>query len=591
MFKFLNSIFVRSFEIILVVAGVLVFTFFDPFNIFAARLTLKDTPVSERSIREIGELITAEYYGEVIASLPETLREEVAQEASVLQEELLEYHEDFKDAVLELRELEDIKRGKSITDRFESDNQELVNDALYDEYIYFLRYHYNTRQDIFPSSEFGKTMNRRQRRRFFKELKQDTVKYNLDSLNVDAYITAFQEETNDQVRREFRKSRLVILGRGWVKAGFKFGSFTENNFRYDANQRIVHFIGMQPEIISATINPWFIPERGVEGFEIMIADGPAKRSHELMQRVKQLCLDKLRQQAMDRDILGRARKNAEDNMQAFFSLLIDGEEISRVYFHANVLDYTVTSLLEDGVLRDAEFMVLDSTLIRAQIHQGGLRPTNRYEQSIAFLDTLRKTPKVMFDTTYTSPLNRYTHLLYQVGEDNILSLGEQEMLDELTYSIASLDSLDRFWYEIEAPDDTTLTLDSLAFLTQKKIDFQTIVLDELLERTRIIEQDSIDIQPDTLTIATGDSLIYRYVIENRNEAEIRAWFVRLNTRLNTRTSRIPTSSVSNGSGADTPSEDSTEPPPFDPNVLQPIQPAPLETESPSTSTTSSNGSG
>ena len=56
-------------QVLLVVAAVAIFAFFDPFGIFIqTRQKLKDTPVDVRSIREIGELITAEYYGEVIGS-------------------------------------------------------------------------------------------------------------------------------------------------------------------------------------------------------------------------------------------------------------------------------------------------------------------------------------------------------------------------------------------------------------------------------------------------------------------------------------------------------------------------------------------
>ena len=56
-------------EVILVIAAILVFAYFDPFGILVSnKLTLKDTPAHITEIRSIGELVTAEYYGEVISS-------------------------------------------------------------------------------------------------------------------------------------------------------------------------------------------------------------------------------------------------------------------------------------------------------------------------------------------------------------------------------------------------------------------------------------------------------------------------------------------------------------------------------------------
>jgi len=61
-------------QIALVVAAVLVFSYFDPFGFLSPKKkTLKNTPIQVRSIKEIGQLITAEYYGEVIASLGEVV--------------------------------------------------------------------------------------------------------------------------------------------------------------------------------------------------------------------------------------------------------------------------------------------------------------------------------------------------------------------------------------------------------------------------------------------------------------------------------------------------------------------------------------
>ena len=77
-FSKIGSVVTLLLQIALVVAAVLVFSFFDPFGMFKPSApTLEDTPVSLKSIRSIGELISAEYYGEVIVSLQGKYLEEI----------------------------------------------------------------------------------------------------------------------------------------------------------------------------------------------------------------------------------------------------------------------------------------------------------------------------------------------------------------------------------------------------------------------------------------------------------------------------------------------------------------------------------
>ena len=58
-------------DIIIVVGSIVLLTIFDPFGIFTNR-SLKNTANILSSVKDIGELVTAEYYGEVISSLQGT---------------------------------------------------------------------------------------------------------------------------------------------------------------------------------------------------------------------------------------------------------------------------------------------------------------------------------------------------------------------------------------------------------------------------------------------------------------------------------------------------------------------------------------
>ena len=55
-------------DIVLVLALIVFIFLWNPFNIFGDELKLQDTSNMVSEIKEIGELVTAEYYGEVIAS-------------------------------------------------------------------------------------------------------------------------------------------------------------------------------------------------------------------------------------------------------------------------------------------------------------------------------------------------------------------------------------------------------------------------------------------------------------------------------------------------------------------------------------------
>ena len=114
----------------------------------------------------------------------------------------------------------------------------------------------------------------------------------------------------------------MLLGRGWVKAGYDFGSFTQNNFRYNKTAGRVDLIGMKATILNKAINPWFIPEKGIPGFEILIAKRKAKRDASVLLEVKQQCLNQLVIDAYDAQILEKARANAIENLEVFFFCFI-----------------------------------------------------------------------------------------------------------------------------------------------------------------------------------------------------------------------------------------------------------------------------
>ncbi len=431
-------------QILLVVGGVLVFGFFDPFGIFKPKLTLEDTPVSVRSIKEIGQLITAEYYGEVLSSLHESHINEIEDYSNEFAKEVNLLHKEFKDAIdIIVENNSNVKKNK-VRKYFHDENEELVKNIHYDFYINYLLEKHKFRNE----------------NKLLKELVFNNQKLNLgDSIDSSFLIKRKEKKLEDLfANKKLMKRQIVLVGRGWVKAGYDFGKFTQRNFKYDKDKKTIYFLGMEPKILSLTINPWFIPEKKIKGFEILLATNKAK-DPKFIEQVKRACLDKLEYQAMERDILGQAKKNAEENLKNFFSLLLD-EELKNVVFISNPLIYYQKSILKDNIIAGEELSAIDSLLIN-------LYPKD-ISKAVEFLDFLRnslkpnnsdgtlKTSKVAMvkfleDSAFIDfawDYHRYTSLIYKISNDQTLDRYEQSLLqkEKKQAKDSVITRLDSIWF-------------------------------------------------------------------------------------------------------------------------------------------------
>ena len=385
-------------QIIVVVGAVLVFSWFDPFDFLApTKRTLKNTPIQVQSIREIGQLITAEYYGEVISSLKEVIGEKDYNEMQQFNYIVDDLHNEFKLTISDFTE-EDLPNNKDkIFTAFTSFNPELIADSLYSAYLYYIFEKIKDRN--YKRNEIDRELDIDKQKTLIKRLYLNRYSWRdqLFEIETNEFKSIKKEVIERASKKDYRKSRLVLIGRGWVKAGFDFGEFTDRNFRYDKNRKRIHFIGLQPQIISATINPWFIPEEGVEGFEFLIAERGARLKPIYTKMVKQRCLDKLQKQAMDKQILVRSQKNAETHLKAFFSLLLD-EDIAGVYFHTDFLDYTLDVILGDSVIRNEEVYTIDSSIC---YFYNNYNESDKFEKLALFIDTLQKVKTNFYGGKFT----------------------------------------------------------------------------------------------------------------------------------------------------------------------------------------------
>src|SRR5690554_3918202 len=91
-------------DIVIVIALVILLFIWNPLGIFGGGLRLTPTTNMVTEIREIGQLVTAEYYGEVIASIDEA-RLNVIEEEDVGQRAALLYT-NLNSAMIDLREFQ-----------------------------------------------------------------------------------------------------------------------------------------------------------------------------------------------------------------------------------------------------------------------------------------------------------------------------------------------------------------------------------------------------------------------------------------------------------------------------------------------------
>ena len=333
----------------LVVAGVLAFSFFDPFNIFnTKKLRMTDTSLILESTQSIGELITAEFYGEVLVGSKESYEVNYENLVDSLRESVEKVHTDFKAAT------EDIKPGlvpnwKRIYDRFEDDNSVLFRKANFQEYWEILRT--RTEQD--------------EQHKVLKKIRKDQDWWSKSPESIAKEYVEMRYSV-DETKKKRNRQRLVMLGRGWVRAGIDFTNFTENAFSYDRDKGIIKLYGNQPKILSASINPWLSPEEGIPGWEIVEVNGKARRKGgpELVKEVKTTGLSKLKRRAEAAGILDKAVKNAEVNLSGFFSLVLDEEITVRIY--ANTLEAYLGELGKD---LDREEVIAASDIIRTHLKE------------------------------------------------------------------------------------------------------------------------------------------------------------------------------------------------------------------------------
>ncbi len=346
---------IRSIIDALIIAAIIVaFVIFDPFKWFNTGINIRNTPVSVQNVREIGQLITAEYYGEAIASLSESYMEKINSEQ--IDEEGQELFINVFKALDSLKKTD--KPGWFTFDAIYKSNIE----KRMDEYFPWI-----THSKIYPllldflcnniKTNSQKIYDRKLL--LYSLFKNGKIEEHNIKIAKDTELKSFAIYVVEKSKIEFKelKKNIVYIGRGWVKAGIDFGKLKPDDIFYNSSNSTLYIKNCEPEILNCDINPWFIPNK-VKGFELIKQKGSFDNPFAEAVKVKKACIENLRLQAMNSGIINQARKNARESLMNLFSLLMDSN-VKQVVFTKNKFEQLLNEIQKDTVISNQEAVFIN----------------------------------------------------------------------------------------------------------------------------------------------------------------------------------------------------------------------------------------
>ena len=290
----------------------------------STQVELSETSISVKELNDIGELVTAEYYGEVIKSLSAVYRDQQS---------------------LDLKKIYDRIRGEWA--RVQADNPGMRSRRLrrvFRESNLQDSHGWDLLQQLTGITDDQK----------FLDYVADHTYEAMAEQHTDALRQLMAEEASTRPRNA---PELVYLARGWVKAGFDLSQLTQVDYEGDT----ILLYGLEPKILDMDINPWYIPELGIKGFEIIRSDNVKKITFNDMALLKRACKERLKEDAMERRMLEYALSNGEASLASFFSLFNRGE--------TSVGDEPIVRVMISKYFFDREYILADQRIDSAEVVQ------------------------------------------------------------------------------------------------------------------------------------------------------------------------------------------------------------------------------
>jgi len=321
------------FDILIVIALCVAFSYFDPFQMFR-KTNLQQTANLLSNVQSIGELVTAEYFGEVITD-ESALIDDPANYSELAEQ----FNEDVKSIINELIDSNTTKLDIHVLDSLKKE---------YSDYSYLITQMLSAiYQRDNKSQRVKKTMSKFRSGNINwiedkllanindilssakrKAKKKESIAM-LIAVDFDKYESLYNELSNIKKEGTKTKDKIILIGRGTVKAGFNFGELNENNFIYNKSKKQIRLYGFHAQILDTIINPWFIPELNIAGYEFV--NNPKNDNYQKVIEVKNKCRHLLSQQAIDAGIIQQAQVFGTQVLERFFVALTNEPELQIVF--------------------------------------------------------------------------------------------------------------------------------------------------------------------------------------------------------------------------------------------------------------------
>ncbi|MEX2564538.1 MAG: DUF4230 domain-containing protein [Cyclobacteriaceae bacterium] len=450
------------FEIALVIGAIVLVYWWNPLNIFGGEATLQPTANIVSEIREMGELITAEYYGEVIASINEARLEivdssEIQDQSNRVYQQIIAEINNLKnfqnlplDQKLQLADPEKQlkRRERKIMIHDAVSNQNILDKLIFlgewevsqgmeyhEEVLAFLYLKMKNSREILLEKPSQNQIN-------------DLLFYlythpNQEFWEINDFIDDLNQSRLANLSRKEAKKKLALIGRGTVKAGFDFGEINENTYHINEEVGELHFFGLTPKILNADINPWFIPEKGIPGFDILIAN--KRVNFKDSKKVKEYAVRKLTSNALKADIINQAERYGGETLMRLFSLL-SGNEIKKVIFHHDKIISLTQHIAGDRFINYEEAKLFEMEVQREKYVIDSLKMAvdNRYNnQQLAQKkwETLGQMIQDLQQFEFEAserPYNYFSSFFYEMSMDSLI---ESKEFDDLVNFRAQLDQI------------------------------------------------------------------------------------------------------------------------------------------------------
>lgn len=321
-------------------------------NIFKKKqLLIDETPVVVKEIKAIGELTTAEFYGEVYADLNEFYEKLITKEKDSIYLNPAKYYQKYPGLREYIAQARDY-RVQELSFEKEKENYELYLNDYFQKLESYRQLEIKLRKGIVAETS---NKERKKLEKRLNDLRNKVLKEKENyKLRKEKYNSKEKEfvDLKESFRKERKKRNLVYIGRGWVKAGVNLKNLSEKEiFIDDEDSLYIHLLIPEPEIIDADINPWFIytDKKKIKGFELFIAKTGSMKAKdnftdEEIAAVKHICKERLKANALEKGILKNARSSAITTLENFFHLL--GFEKVKINFKTE--DMEMVSLEQDA---------------------------------------------------------------------------------------------------------------------------------------------------------------------------------------------------------------------------------------------------